>query len=74
MEKTKSKNCQSQFKSIFIYLLINNSEGLMYNPVNMKIEDNERLYERDLREKNKRKRFELRYDVEAKIRKEGFSD
>lgn len=46
----------------------------MYNPVNMKIEDQQRLYERDLREKNKRKRFEVRYDVEAKARKEGFSD
>lgn len=46
----------------------------MYNPVNMKIEDKERLYERDLREKNKRKRFELRYDVEAKTRKDGFSE
>jgi len=40
----------------------------MYNPVNMKIEDNERLYERDLREKMKKKRFELRYDVEAETR------
>ena len=46
----------------------------MYNPVNMKIEDQQRLYERDLREKNKRKRYEVRYDVEAKNRKEGFSD
>ena len=46
----------------------------MYNPVNMKIEDEERLYERDLREKNKRKRFEVRYDVETKTRKEGIAD
>lgn len=46
----------------------------MYNPVNMKIEDNDRLYERDLREKNKRKRFEVRYDVEAKTRKDGMRD
>jgi hypothetical protein len=46
----------------------------MYNPINMKIEDRERLYERDLREKNKRKRFEVRYDVEAMTRKNGFSD
>ena len=46
----------------------------MYNPVNMKIEDQERLYERDLREKNKRKRFEVRYDVEAMNRKDGFSE
>ena len=36
----------------------------MYNPVSMKIEDEQRLYERDLREKNKKKRFEVKYDVE----------
>jgi len=35
------------------------NEGLMYNPVNMKIEDENRLYERDLREKNKKARFEV---------------
>jgi len=29
----------------------------MYNPVNMKIEDEKRLYERDLREKNKKARY-----------------
>lgn len=46
----------------------------MYNPINMVIEDEKRLYERDLREKNKRKRFEVRYDVEAMTRKEGMSD
>eukprot|EP00349_Pseudokeronopsis_sp_Brazil_P005047 CAMPEP_0202963960 /NCGR_PEP_ID=MMETSP1396-20130829/8016_1 /ASSEMBLY_ACC=CAM_ASM_000872 /TAXON_ID= /ORGANISM="Pseudokeronopsis sp., Strain Brazil" /LENGTH=73 /DNA_ID=CAMNT_0049685653 /DNA_START=802 /DNA_END=1023 /DNA_ORIENTATION=+ len=40
----------------------------------MKIEDEERLYERDLREKNKRKRFEVRYDVEALTRKTGMAD
>ncbi len=49
------------------------NEGLLYNPVNMKIEDNERLYQKDLREKNKRKRFEVRYDVEADTRKEGMA-
>jgi hypothetical protein len=37
----------------------------------MKIEDKDRLYQKDLREKNKRKRFEVRYDVEADTRKEG---
>ena len=46
----------------------------MYNPINLKIEDSKRLYERDLREKNKRMRFEVRYDVETKTRKDGFSD
>jgi len=46
----------------------------MYNPINMVIEDKARLYERDLREKNKRKRFEVRYDVEAMTRKRGLAD
>ena len=44
--------------------LIVRTDGLMYNPVNMKIEDEKRLYERDLREKNKKARYEVRYDVE----------
>ena len=48
-------------------------EGLMYNPINMHIEDHERLYQKDLRDKNKRKRFEVRYDVEADTRKEGMA-
>ena len=40
------------------------NEGMMYNPVNMKIEDEKRLKERDLREKNKKARFELKYFIE----------
>jgi len=36
----------------------------MYNPVNMQITDPERLKERDLREKNKKKRFETRFVAE----------
>jgi hypothetical protein len=43
----------------------------MYNPVNMQIEDEGRLLEKDLREKKKRQRYEVRYDVEANTRKEG---
>lgn len=46
------------------------NEGLMYNPINMKIEDEQRLYERDLRERNKKARYEVRYDVEASTRKD----
>ena len=46
------------------------NEGLMYNPINMKIEDEQRLYERDLREKNKKARYEVRYDFEANTRKD----
>ena len=41
----------------------------MYNPINMKIEDEKRLYERDLREKNKKARYEVRYEVEDLNRK-----
>jgi len=46
----------------------------MYNPVNMKIEDAERLYKMDLREKNKKARYEVRYDVEDLTRKEGLAE
>ena len=40
----------------------------------MKIEDEQRLYERDLREKNKKARFEVKYDVEQLIRKESLAE
>lgn len=46
----------------------------MYNPVNMKIEDAQRLYDKDLREKNKKARYEVRYDYEALNRKEGLAE
>ena len=46
------------------------SDGLMYNPVNMVIEDEDRLNEKDVREKNKKKRYEIRYDAEVITRKE----
>jgi hypothetical protein len=42
----------------------------MYNPVNMQIEDAKRLHEKDLREKNKKARFEVKYDFEQNARKE----
>lgn len=42
----------------------------MYNPINMHIEDEDRLNDRDIREKNKKKRYEVRYDSEAITRKE----
>lgn len=32
----------------------------MYNPVNMKVEDQQRLDEKDIRDKNKKKRYEVR--------------
>ena len=46
----------------------------MYNPVSMKVEDAKRLHEKDLREKNKKARFEVKYDVEAAIRKEAMAE
>lgn len=36
----------------------------MFNPVNMQITDEARLKERDLRDKNKKKRFEVRFIAE----------
>lgn len=50
------------------------NEGLMFNPINMKIEDEQRLYERDLREKNKKARYEVRYDVEEINRKASMAE
>ena len=46
----------------------------MYNPVSMKVEDAKRLYEKDVREKNKKARFEVKYDVEAAVRKESMAE
>lgn len=46
----------------------------MYNPINMKIEDEKRLYERDLREKNKKARYEVRYDVDDLNRKAALAE
>lgn len=39
-------------------------EGSLYNPINCYIQDEHWLYEKDLKDKNKRKRYELRYDLE----------
>jgi hypothetical protein len=50
------------------------NEGMLYNPVNMKVDDEQRLYERDLREKNKKQRFEVRYDVEHEAHLRGMED
>jgi hypothetical protein len=46
----------------------------MYNPVNMKVEDADRLLEKDIREKKKKQRYDVRYDVEQKTRREGIMD
>jgi len=49
-------------------------EGLLYNPINMKIEDRERLEERELRERRKKKRYELRYGLEHDMRTRGIEE
>ncbi len=49
-------------------------EGSLYNPINCQVEDEHRLYLKDLKDKNKRKRYELKYDMEWKIHKEGLSE
>lgn len=46
----------------------------MYNPVNGHIEDEERLKEKDLREKNKKRRYEVRYEFEQINRKESLAE
>lgn len=46
----------------------------MYNPVNMNVEDEQRLKEKDLREKNKKRRYELRFDFEQVTRKETLAE
>ena len=40
------------------------SEGALYQPIGMKVVDKKRLEEIDLKDKNSKKRFEVRYDIE----------
>lgn len=46
----------------------------MYNPINMHIEDEDRLKEKDLREKNKKKRYEARHCAEVQTRGETLAE
>ena len=46
----------------------------MYNPINMKVEDPQRLVEKDIRDKNKKKRYEVRQQVEVQVREEGLAE
>ena len=46
----------------------------MYNPVNMKIEDEDRLKQKDQREKDKKKRYEIRFVAEKQTRKETLAE
>lgn len=45
----------------------------MYNPINMNIEDQKRLQEKDLREKNKKKRYEVRYVADEGTRNQAMA-
>ena len=47
---------------------------MMYNPISMAIEDENRLKEKDQREKNKKKRYETRYVVEETVRTESLEE
>ena len=40
----------------------------MYNPVDMRVSDPERLQEREIRERQKKQRFELRHGIEENVR------
>jgi len=46
----------------------------MYNPINNEVEDELRLQERQTREKNAKKRYETKYQAEAKVQYESQED
>lgn len=47
---------------------------MMYNPISMAIEDENRLKEKDQREKNKKKRYETRYIFEETVLTESLQE
>ena len=46
----------------------------MYNPINMKVEDETRLKDKDQRELNKKKRYEARHKAEISTREETLAE
>ena len=46
----------------------------MYNPINMAIEDEKRLTEKDMRERAKKARYDARYVAEDTTRKETLAE
>ena len=46
----------------------------MYNPINMQVGDEQRLKDKDLREKNKKASYEVWYDVENYTRNSGLAE
>ena len=47
---------------------------MMYNPVNNEVTDSDRLREKDLREKNKKKRYDVRHVAEVTTREETLAE
>jgi len=47
---------------------------MMYNPINMAIEDERRLQEKDQREKAKKARYNARFVAEDTVRKETLAE
>ena len=47
---------------------------MMYNPINMQVEDETRLHDKDNREKNKKKRYEARHMAEETTRSETLAE
>lgn len=50
------------------------NEGLMYNPINMVVEDETRLKDKDQREKNKKQRYGARYIAEKMTKEEEMAE
>lgn len=46
----------------------------MYNPINMQVEDENRLQDKDLREKNKKQRYQARYIADVTVRDETLAE
>ena len=50
------------------------SDGMLYNPINCVVDDENRLQERDQREANKKKRFETKHNVDVTVRSETLAE
>lgn len=46
----------------------------MYNPINCVVEDEQRLQEKDTRDKNKKARFNIRYVADRTTREETLAE
>ena len=50
------------------------NEAMMYNPINNCTSDENRLKEKDQREKNKKQRYQARYDADEQTRNETLAE